>query len=158
VVEDTSKQKKKTSINGNTESVMPNSNEQSKEENKKKFPSKKTVASVENDYGYKGLIDIFNKEEIDITNWITEQIYKQRGGITFMLPNAEGSIYLSWEDMYYVDVTFVNTQKKYKELVTIPTLEVLLLGLEEQRQRTVGSIRDMLKDAFKGEAPEGKPF
>ncbi len=75
-----------------------------------------------------------------------------------MLPNAEGSIYLSWEDMYYVDVTFVNTKKKYKELVTIPTLEVLLLGLEEQRQRTVGSIRDMLKDAFKGEAPEGKPF
>ena len=137
---------------------MPNLNKENKVENKQKSPSKKTVASVENDYGYKGLIDTFNKLNINITDWITEQIYKQRGGITFMLPNAEGSIYLSWEDMYYVDVTFVNTKKKYKELVTIPTLEVLLLQLEEQRQRTVGSIRNMLKDAFKGEAPEGKPF
>mgnify|MGYP005747472451 CR=1 FL=1 len=158
MVEDTSKQKKITHTNGNIESVMPNLNKENKVENKQKSPSKKTVASVENDYGYKGLIDTFNKLNINITDWITEQIYKQRGGITFMLPNAEGSIYLSWEDMYYVDVTFVNTKKKYKELVTIPTLEVLLLQLEEQRQRTVGSIRNMLKDAFKGEAPEGKPF
>ena len=149
MVEDTNKQKKKTSINGNTKSVMPSSNKQNKGETKQKSPFS---------YGYEGLIAIFNSLNIDHTNWIFEQKNKQRGGITFMLPNAEGSIYLSWEDMYYVDVTFVNTKKKYKELVTIPTLEVLLLQLEEQRQRTVGSIRDMLKDAFKGEAPEGKPF
>jgi len=60
--------------------------------------------------------------------------------------------------MYSVDVTFVNTKANYKEVVTLPTLEVLIDTLEEQRQRTVGSIRDMLKDVFKGEAPEGKPF
>ena len=158
MVEDTNKQKKKTSINGNTESVMPSLNEQNKEGNKQKSPSKKTVASVENDYGYKGLINIFNKKEIDITDWITEQIYKERGGIDFMLPNAEGQIYLTWGDMYSVDVTFVNTKANYKEVVTLPTLEVLIDTLEEQRQRTVGDIRNMLKDAFKGEAPEGKPF
>tara|TARA_Y100000004_G_scaffold54348_1_gene60551 strand:+ start:520 stop:747 length:228 start_codon:yes stop_codon:yes gene_type:complete len=75
-----------------------------------------------------------------------------------MLPNAEGQIYLTWGDMYSVDVTFVNTKANYKEVVTLPTLEVLIDTLEEQRQRTVGDIRDMLKDVFKGEAPEGKPF
>ena len=142
MVEDTSKQKKETSINGNTESVMPCSNKQSKEENKQKSPSS---------YGYRGLIDIFIKKDIDHIDWVMREIDKERGGIDFMLPNAEGQIYLTWGDLYSVDVIFVNTKANYKEVVTLPTLEVLIDTLEEQRQRTVGSIRDMLKDAFNGE-------
>jgi len=149
VVEDTSKQKKETSINGNTESVMPCSNEQSKEENKQKSPS---------NYGYEGLIGVFNKLDINITNWVTMQSSEQRGGISFMLPNAEGKIYLTWEDLYFVDVRFVNSNGRFKQAVTLGDLDQILTMLEEQRKRTVGSIRDMLKDAFKGEAPEGKPF
>jgi hypothetical protein len=77
-----------------------------------------------------------------------KELDKQRGGIDFMLPNAQGEIYLTWEDLYCVDVTFVNTKATYKEVVTLPELEVMVGKLEEQRQRTVGVIRDMLKDAF----------
>jgi len=149
VVKDTSKQKKETSINGNTESVMPCSNEQSKEENKQKSPS---------NYGFEGLMMLLLWEDIDPNDWIIEPIDKERGGMNIVLPNVEGQIYLTWADMYQVDVTFVHTKKKYNETVTLPTLRVLLDTMEEQRKRTVGSIRDMLKDAFKGEAPEGKPF
>ena len=158
MVEDTSKQKKKTSINGNTESVMPCSNEQSKEENKQKFPSENDFNITGPNYGFNGLVNIFHKKEIDMTDWLIEKTDKARGGIEFMLPNAEGKIFLNWGDMYSVDVTFVNTKGKYKEVVTLPTLEVLIDELEEQRKRTVGLIKDMLKDAFNGEAPEGKPF
>ena len=87
----------------------------------------------------------------DPSDWIIEPLDKERGGMNLVLPNVEGEIYLTWADMYQVDVTFVHTKKKYNELVTLPTLKVLLDTMEEQRQRTVGSIRDMLKDAFNGE-------
>ena len=53
--------------------------------------------------------------------------------------------------MYRVDVTFVHTKKNYNELVTLATLEVLLATMEEQRQRTVAGIRDMLKEKFSGQ-------
>ena len=139
--EDTNKQKKETSINGNTENVTHSSNQESKEENKQKSPS---------NYGFDGLLGIFNQQEIDINDWIIEPIDKQRGGMNIVLPNVEGQIYLTWSDMYQVDVTFVHTKKKYNELVTLPTLIVLIETMEEQRQRTVGVIRDMLKDAFNG--------
>ena len=142
MVEDTNKQKKKTSINGSTESVMPSSNEQSKEENKKKSPSS---------YGYRGLIDIFIKKDIDHIDWVMKEIDKERGGIDFMLPNAEGQIYLTWGDLYFVDVRFVNSNGRFKQAVTLGDLDQILTMLEEQRKRTVGSIRDMLKDAFNGE-------
>ena len=68
-----------------------------------------------------------------------------------VLPNVEGQIYLTWLDMYQVDVTFVHTKKNYNELVTLPTLEVLLATMEEQRQRTVAGIRNMLKEKFSGQ-------
>ena len=142
MVEDTNKQKKKTSINGNTENVMHSSNQESKEENKQKSPS---------NYGYEGLIGTFNKLDINITNWVTMQSSEQRGGISFMLPNAEGKIYLTWEDLYFVDVRFVNSNGRFKQAVTLGDLDQILTMLEEQRKRTVGSIRDMLKDAFNGE-------
>jgi len=141
VVEDTNKQKKETSINGNTENVTHSLNQESKEENKQKSPS---------NYGFDGLLGIFNQQDIDINEWIIEPIDEQRGGMNIVLPNVEGQIYLTWLDMYQVDVTFVHTKKKYNELVTLPTLIVLIETMEEQRQRTVGVIRDMLKDAFNG--------
>ena len=141
MVEDTNKQKKETHTSGNTESVTHSLNQESKEENKEKFHSS---------YGFNGLIQIFHKLDIDITDWIIDPLDKERGGFVFMLPNSEGEIYLTWGDFYSVDVTFVNTKANYKEVVTLPTLEVLIQTLEEQRQRTVGGIRDMLKDAFNG--------
>jgi len=139
VVEDTNNQKKVTHTSGNTESVMHSLKQQSKEENKKKSPSS---------YGYRGVVDIFIKNNIDYKDWVVKELDKQRGGIDFMLPNAQGEIYLTWEDLYCVDVTFVNTKATYKEVVTLPELEVMVGKLEEQRQRTVGVIRDMMKDAF----------
>jgi len=142
VVEDTNKQKKETFIIGNTESATHSSNQESKEEINKKSPS---------NYGFDGLLHIFNSQEIDTNDWIIEPIDKERGGMNIVLPNVEGQIYLTWLDMYQVDVTFVHTKKKYNELVTLPTLIVLIDSMEEQRQRTVGVIRDMLKDAFSGE-------
>ena len=114
----------------------------------------------ETDYGFNGLVKMFNQKEINIQDWVFKQLDKERGGIEFMLPNAQGEIYLTWGDMYSVDVTFVNTKANYKEVVTLPTLEVLIDTLEEQRQRTVKSIRDMLMDKFGSdkERKDGKPF
>jgi len=142
VEEDTNKQKKKTITSGSTKSVTHSLNQENKVENKEKFHSS---------YGFNGLIQIFHKLEIDITDWIIDPLDKERGGFVFMLPNSEGDIYLTWEDMYSVDVTFVNTKANYTEVVTLPTLEVLIQTLEDQRQRTVDGLRDMLKEKFSSE-------
>ncbi len=149
--EDTNKQKEKTTINGNTESATHLSNQENKVESKQKFHS---------NYGFDGLIQIFNKQEIDITNWIIEPTDKERGGFNFILPNAQGEIYLTWEDMYKTDVTFVNTKRQYNEVVSLPTLEVLINTLEEQRANTVSDLRDLLFNTFKSDKkpPEGSPF
>ena len=141
MVEDTNKQKKETFINGNTENVTHSLNQESKEENKQKSPS---------NYGFDGLLRIFHSQEIDTNDWIIEPIDKERGGINFVLPNTQGEIYLTWEDLYKVDVLFVNTKKNYKEIVSVETLKVLLNSMEEQRQRTVGLLRDMLMEKFNG--------
>ena len=82
MVEDTNKQKKETSINGNTENVTHSSNQESKEENKQKSPS---------NYGFDGLLRIFHAQEIDKNDWIIKPIDKERGGMEFMLPSAEGN-------------------------------------------------------------------
>lgn len=87
-------------------------------------------------------------QNIDPSDWIIKPLDKERGGMNLVLPNVEGKIYLTWLDMYQVDVTFVHTKKKYNELVTLPTVTVLIRELEEQRQRTVAGIRDMLKEKF----------
>ena len=149
MVEDTNKQKKETHTSGSTESVTHSLNQENREENKKKSPSS---------YGFDGLVNIFHRKQIDITNWIIEKTDERRGGMKFMLPDAEGQIFLDWDDLYYVDVRFVKTNKIYKESVSLATLEVLVVELEEQRKRTVQILASMLKDAFSGEAPEGKPF
>lgn len=139
VEKDTNKQKKETSISGNTESVTHSLNQESKEETNKKSPSS---------YGFNGLIKIFHAEDIDINDWITKPLDKERGGMEFTLPNTQGEIYLTWQDLYKVDITFVHTRKKYNEVVTIPTATVLIRELEAQRQRTVARISDMLMEKF----------
>ena len=132
---------------------MHSSNQQNKEESKTKFHFSGDVH-----YGYRGVIDIFIKKNIDHKDWVLKEIDKKRGGIEFMLPNAEGQIILDWDDLYYVDVTFVNTKNTYQESVSIATLAVLITELEDQRQRTVAALRNMLMEKFAGETPEGKPF
>jgi len=151
VEEDTNKQKKKTISNGNTKSVTHSLNQESKEETNKKSPFS---------YGFNGLIKIFHDEDISINDWITKPLDKERGGMEFTLPNSQGEIYLTWQDLYKVDVTFVHTRKKYNEIVSIPTVTVLIRELEAQRQRTVGLIKDMLKEKFGSdkEREDGKPF
>lgn len=141
MVEDTNKQKKVTHTSGNTENVTHSSNQESKEETNKKSPS---------NYGFEGLLMLLLGQNIDPSDWIIEPLDKERGGMNIVLPNVEGQIYLTWLDMYQVDVTFVHTKKKYNELVTLPTLIVLLDTMEEQRLRTVGLLRDMIKDNFSG--------
>jgi metallophosphoesterase superfamily enzyme len=49
-----------------------------------------------------------------------------------------------------LDITFVSTKQKYSNAVTLGDLKDMITLLEEQRQRTVASIRDMLKDKFSG--------
>ena len=142
MVKDTNKPVKTTHTNGNTESVTHSSKKKDKEESKKKSHS---------NYGYEGLIWLLLGQNIDPTDWILKPLDKERGGMELILPNVEGQIYLTWLDMYQVDVTFVHTKKNYNELVTLPTLEVLLATMEEQRQRTVAGIRDMLKEKFSGQ-------
>ena len=119
-----------------------------------KSHSKKTVASVENDYGYKGLINIFNKKEIDMKDWITKQIYKERGGIEFVTPNVQGNIYLNYSDLYNCDITFVNSKEKYEATLVLPELEALIQKIEDMRVREVERIRNMLKEMFKGDDTE----
>jgi len=118
-------------------------------ESKKKSHFKPTISDT--DYGYNGLIRIFNQLDVDITNWVTEKLEKERGGISFMLPNAEGNIYLTWGDLYLVDVRFVNSNGKYKQTVTLGDLNQIIPMLEEQRRNYVSSLRDMLKNAFSSE-------
>lgn len=112
-------------------------------------------------YGFDGLLELMHLQEIDTNDWIIEPIDKERGGMNFVLPNTQGEIYLTWEDLYKVDILFVHTKKNYNEIVSVDTLKVLLANIEEQRQRTVAGIRDMLKENFKsGEEvrQDGKPF
>ena len=118
-------------------------------ESKKKSHFKPTISDT--DYGYNGLIRMFNQLDVDITNWVTKKSEKERGGISFMLPNAEGKIYLTWGDLYLVDVRFVHINKKYKQTVTLGDLEQILTMLEEQRKNYVSSLRDMLKNSFSSE-------
>ena len=139
---DTNKQKKETSISGNTKSVTHSSNQKSKEENNKKSPSS---------YGFDGLLRIFNEQQINTNDWIIKPIDKERGGIEFMLPSAEGKIYLGWEDFYKVDITFVQTKKSFIETCGLGDVNDIIKMLEEQRIKNKNMLLNMLKDAFSGE-------
>ena len=128
------------------------------EEIKKKSHSKKTVASVESDYGYKGLVQIFIKLDIDSSDWIAKRLDKERGGMSFALPNAYGEIYLSWIDLYKIDLTFVNSDEKFEATLNIGELHEIMKKLETQRLNEVNRLRDLLKKTFKSEDSSGTEF
>tara|TARA_R100001480_G_scaffold3244_2_gene8740 strand:- start:1784 stop:2152 length:369 start_codon:yes stop_codon:yes gene_type:complete len=115
----------------------------------------------EADYGYQGVINIFNKKEINIYDWVFKQLHKERGGIEFATPNVQGIIYLNYSDLYNCDITFVNSKEKYEATLVLPELEALIQKIEDMRLREVKRIRNMLKEMFKGddtEREDGAPF
>lgn len=112
--------------------------------------NKKTVESVENTYGYKGLISLFNELDIDMRDWVSQQTTKERGGIEFTLPNSQGEIYLNWGDLYVIDVKFIHSKKRYTETLNLYETKEIIKSLEQQRQRHIDDIKDMLKDMFSG--------
>ena len=107
--------------------------------------------SNETDYGFNGIINILNKNDIDHKNWITKRLDKERGGITFMTPNVDGAIYLTWGDIYYVDVMFVNQGKDFKSTVSVSDLENILIKVEKMRKNFVKQTTEVIKEAFKEE-------
>lgn len=117
---------------------------------KSHFDNKKTVESVENTYGYKGLISLFNELDIDMRDWVSQQTTKERGGIEFTLPNSQGEIYLNWGDLYVIDVKFIHSKKRYTETLNLYETKEIIKSLEQQRQRHIDDIKDMLKDMFSG--------
>jgi len=100
------------------------------------------------DYGHNGLLTIFSQRDIDVQDWCYERLDKERGGITFKLPSAEGEIYLNWGDLYHVKVTFVNTKQTFNEDCLLGDLHLILDRLEQQRKSNIGALRDMIKNAF----------
>jgi len=100
------------------------------------------------DYGFNGLVSIFTKYEIDHNDWVAEKLEKERGGISFMLPHAEGEIYLTWKDIYFVDVKFIKTQTDYKSEVMLGELEEIIQKLEQSRLNVVDGLKNMLLNAF----------
>jgi len=99
-------------------------------------------------YGYDGLRRIFSELDFDMQNWVSKKVDKERGGMQFKLPNADGEIYLEWGDLYRLDVTFVHSGKNFNETLSIADLKEIIKTLEEQRQRHVNSLRGMLMKAF----------
>lgn len=101
------------------------------------------------DYGFNGLLRIFNEQEIDITEWVFERLDKERGGISFNLPMCSGEIYLTWGDLYRADIQFVRSQKKYDEVLQLGQLYEIIKELENTRLDFKKSLSEMLKNAFK---------
>tara|TARA_R100001463_G_scaffold92142_1_gene146868 strand:- start:173 stop:538 length:366 start_codon:yes stop_codon:yes gene_type:complete len=99
-------------------------------------------------YGYNGLLQKFAFLDINASDWIIKKLDIERGGIEFMLPNAEGKIYLGWSDLYHVDIDFVNSKKNFTSQVTLGELDQILVLLEEQRQSFKKTMANMLKEAF----------
>ena len=99
-------------------------------------------------YGYHGVLKKMSFLDINHSDWIIKKVKAERGGIQFMLPNAEGKIYLGWSDLYHVDVDFVHTKKNFNSQVTLGELDQILVLLEEQRQSFVKSMGNMIKEAF----------
>ena len=99
-------------------------------------------------YGYHGLQKRMSFLEINSSDWIIKKVKEERGGIEFMLPNAEGKIYLGWSDLYHVNVDMVHTKKNFTSQVSLGELDQILLLLEEQRQSFVKSMANMIKEAF----------
>jgi len=106
------------------------------------------MATSLTDYGYHGVLKKMAFLDIDSSEWLVKKLKSERGGIQFMLPNAEGKIYLGWSDLYHVDVMFVNSKKRFNSQVQLGELDQILVLLEEQRQSFVRSMGNMIKEAF----------
>lgn len=109
----------------------------------------------ERNEGLDSLRRIFTELDIDISEWVTTPITKERGGIEFMLPNADGEIYLEWTDLFKVNITFVQTKKVYNETLTqLGDLYEIIKSLENQRKTFIGGLRDMLFREFSKQEEE----
>jgi len=109
----------------------------------------------ERNEGLDSLRRIFNELNIDISEWVTKPITKERGGIEFMLPNADGEIYLEWTDLFKVNVTFVQSKNVYNEtLYQLGDLYEIIKTLENQRKSFIGGLRDMLFREFSKDEEE----
>ena len=106
------------------------------------------MATSLTDYGFHGVLQKMAFLDIDSSEWLVKKLKSERGGIQFMLPNAEGKIYLGWSDIYHVDVLFVNSKQRFNSQVQLGELDQILVLLEEQRQSFVKSMANMLKEAF----------
>lgn len=99
--------------------------------------------------GFDSLRRIFTELDIDMSNWVMQPITKERGGLEFKLPSAEGEIFLEWSDLFHVNVTFVQTKKVYDETLTqLGDLYEIVKTLEKQRADNVAGLRDLLMRAF----------
>tara|TARA_R100000231_G_scaffold5073_1_gene8223 strand:- start:3396 stop:3791 length:396 start_codon:yes stop_codon:yes gene_type:complete len=110
------------------------------------------------DYGFDGLVRMFTELEIDSSDWLAKRLDKERGGVSFALPSAYGEIYLSWGDLYNIDVTFVNSEDKFKATLMLGELHEIMKKLETQRLDEVNRLRDLLKKTFKSEDSSGTEF
>tara|TARA_B100001559_G_scaffold209847_1_gene175829 strand:- start:266 stop:607 length:342 start_codon:yes stop_codon:yes gene_type:complete len=107
--------------------------------------------SSETDYGFNGIKNILNKHDINYDSWIARKIDKERGGIELYTPNVEGEIYLTWGDIYYVDIKFVNQDKEFKSTVNPNELENIIIEIEKMRKNYVKQMSEMLKSKFSEE-------
>jgi len=106
----------------------------------------------EKNEGFDSLRRIFTELDIDISEWVAKPITKERGGLEFMLPSAEGEIYLEWTDLFHVNVTFVQSKGVYNETLTqLGDLYEIIKTLENQRKKFIGGLRDMLFREFSKE-------
>jgi hypothetical protein len=113
--------------------------------------TKLSEGQLDRNEGFDGLMRIFNSLEINHTDWILTETKKERGGFEFVLPSAEGEIFLNYGDLFNVKVTFVQTKRTFDETCFVGDVEQIIKSLEEQRLKVVGGLRDMLKEAFKAE-------
>ncbi len=110
-------------------------------------------------YGYQGLVQHANKLGIDLQDWMAEEITTERGGMAFMTPNVDGAIYLTWGDIYYVDITFVNQGKEFKEKVQVNDLISILGKIEQMRNDFIKGAAASIMEAFKSaEESDGTKF
>ena len=109
-------------------------------------------------YGFKGLMTQFTDLDIDHENWMVKEIDKERGGISFMTPKADGEIYLTYSDIYQADIKFIGGQE-YKQLITIGELRFILNKIESMRTEFIKGAAAALMDAFKSaEESDGTKF
>jgi len=109
-------------------------------------------------YGYQGLVQQANKLDIDLKDWMAEEITTERGGISFMTPKADGEIYLTYSDIYQADIKFIGGQE-YKHLITIGELSFILNKIEWMRTEFIKGASAALMDAFKSaEESDGTKF